>query len=413
MPHRCRCDAHAGRTDPVSPRRRDVVIAGGGPAGAAAAIALARAGRDVLLVAGSDEAGFKVGEGLPPNARSLLRELGVLERVLADGHRASPGTCAYWGDASPHTNDFLFQLHGHGLQLDRSRFDAMLRDAAAQAGTEVLPDALVRVVTAGDAARPHTISLRRVDARSHDTAACIEADWLVDASGRAASIARTLGARKLAHDGQIAFHQRLRSARNDDHDGRTWVEAVEDGWWYSVLLPSRERLVAFLTDADLSDHRRLLDGDGLWHALADAPALHAMCTAHGYAPASRASGADASGCHLDHASGERWLAVGDAALAFDPLSSKGIANAIYTGLRAADALLRHESGDVGAVDGYARHLLDIHRVYREQLRAFHAMETRWPEAPYWSRRQADSGLEALSPRASTPATRAASARSAP
>lgn len=397
----------------MSLRRRDVLIAGGGPAGAAAAIALARAGRDVLLVAGSDDAAFKIGEGLPPNARSLLRDLGVLERVLAEGHRTSPGTCAFWGDAAPHANDFLFQLHGHGLQLDRSRFDAMLRDAAAQAGAEVVPDALVRVVTAGDATHPHTIALRPADARSPDTTACMEADWLIDATGRAASLARALGARKLAHDGQIAFHQRLRSAHDDDHDGRTWVEAVEDGWWYSVLLPSRERLVAFLTDADLCDHRRLLDDDGLWRALADAPALHALCTAHGYAPASRALGADASGCHLDRAAGERWLAVGDAALAFDPLSSKGISNAMYTGLRAADALLRHGRGEVDAIDGYARHLLDIHRVYREQLRAFHAMEARWAEAPYWSRRQASPAADTLRLRAPTPATRAANARSAP
>lgn len=394
-------------------RRREVVIAGGGPAGAAAAIALARAGRDVLLVAGSDDAGFKIGEGLPPNARALLRELGLLERTLADGHRASPGTCAFWGSATAHANDFLFQLHGHGLQLDRSRFDAMLRDAAAQAGAEVLPDARVRIMAPGDATRPHRLALRPVEAQTHAEIESTDADWLIDATGRAASLARALGARRIAHDAQIAFHQRLRSERGDDHDGRTWVEAVEDGWWYSVLLPSRERMVAFLTDADLCDHRRLLDGDGLWRALADAPALHALCTAHGYAPASRALGADASGCHLDRAASERWLAVGDAALAFDPLSSKGISNAMYTGLRAADALLRHERGDLGVIDGYARHLLDIHRVHREQLRAFHAMETRWPEAPYWSRRQTSIRLEALSPRASTPATRAASARSAP
>lgn len=412
-PRRCRYDARAGRTEQVSTRRREVVIAGGGPAGAAAAIALARAGRDVLLVAGSDEDGFKVGEGLPPNARALLRELGVLERVLADGHRASPGTCALWGDAAPHANDFLFQLHGHGLQLDRRRFDAMLRDAAVQSGAEVVPDALVRIVTTGDATRPHTIALRPVGAQMHPPAESIEADWLIDATGRAASLARALGARRIACDGQIAFHQRLRSTRDDDHDGRTWVEAVEDGWWYSVLLPSRERLIAFLTDADLCDHRRLLDGDGLWRALADAPALHALCTTHGHAPASRTRGADASGCHLDSAAGPRWLAVGDAAMAFDPLSSKGISNAIYTGLRAADALLRHERGEADAIDCYARHALDIHRVYREQLRAFHLMEVRWPEAAYWSRRQTDAGTKALSPRAATLATRAAIGPSAP
>lgn len=369
-------------------RRREVVIAGGGPAGAAAAIALARAGRDVLLVAGSDDDAFKVGEGLPPNARSLLRDLGVLDRVLADGHRASPGTCAIWGDAEAHANDFLFQLHGHGLQLDRPRFDASLRDAAVRAGARILPDTLVRVLAPGDDTRPHRVTLRTAGGPHRAPEMSIEADWLIDATGRSASLARALGARKIAHDAQIAFHLRLRGAQGDDRDGRTWVEAVEDGWWYSVLLPSGERLVCFLTDADLCDHRRLLDGDGLWRALGDAPALHALCTTHGYAPASRALGADASGCHLDRAAGPRWLAVGDAALAFDPLSSKGISNAIYTGLRAADALLRHERGDAVALDGYARHLLDIHRVYREQLRAFHAMETRWPEAPYWSRRQA-------------------------
>lgn len=369
-------------------RRHEVVIAGGGPAGAAAAIVLARAGRDVLLVAGGDDTAFKVGEGLPPNARSLLRDLGVLERTLADGHRASPGTCAFWGNATAHANDFLFQLHGHGLQLDRTRFDAMLRDAAMQAGAEFLPDARVRIVAPVDSTRLHRLALHPVDAQTHVEAESIDADWLIDATGRAASLARALGARKVAHDGQIAFHQRLSSARDDDRDGRTWVEAVENGWWYSVLLPSRERLIAFLTDADLCDHRPLLDADGLWRALADAPHLHALCTAHGYSPASQTRGADASGCHLDRAVGERWLAVGDAALAFDPLSSKGISNAMYTGLRAADALLRHASGDLAAIEAYARHMLDIHRVYREQLRAFHAMEMRWPEAPYWARRLA-------------------------
>ncbi len=369
-------------------RRRDVVIAGGGPAGAAAAIVLARAGRDVLLVAGGDDTAFKVGEGLPPNARSLLRDLGVLERTLADGHRASPGTNAFWGDATAHANDFLFQLHGHGLQLDRTRFDAMLRDAAMQAGADILQGARVRIVAPGDATRPHRLALRPVDAQTHAEAESIDADWLIDATGRSASLARTLGARKVAHDGQIAFHQRLRTARDDDRDGRTWVEAVENGWWYSVLLPSRERLVAFLTDADLCDHRQLLDDNGLWRALADAPHLHALCTAHGYSPASQTRGADASGCHLDRAACDRWLAVGDAALAFDPLSSKGISNAMYTGLRGADALLRHASGDITAIDAYARHMLDIHRVYREQLRGFHAMERRWPEASYWARRLA-------------------------
>ena len=80
---------------------------------------------------------------------------------------------------------------------------------------------------------------------------------------------------------------------------------------------------------------------------------------------------------LDRAGGERWLAVGDAALAFDPLSSKGIASALYTGVRAAGVILASEQSDADAVDGYARHLREIHRVYRGQCWGFYAMERRW------------------------------------
>lgn len=362
----------------------DVAIAGGGPAGAAAGLALARAGLRVRLCEHDAARPFRVGEGLPPSARSLLRDLGVLDRMAADGHRPSPGTLSFWGRDTPHAEDTLFGVHGHGWQLDRVRFDAMLREATAAAGANVRA-ATLRLDAAGDAHAPHHLVAR--DAQGNEDV--IEARWLIDASGRAATFARALGAQRIAHDRLFAVHQRLQGGESEDRDGRTWVESVEDGWWYSVLLPSGERLVAFLCDADADDRRRLLDGDGLWRHLAGAPQLHALCTTHGLMPHGRAHGAEASSVELDHAAGERWLAVGDAALAFDPLSSKGISSALYTGLRAAQALLACERGDAGALDAYAQHLRDIHRVYRTQLRGFHAMETRWPTSPFWLRRQQD------------------------
>lgn len=96
----------------------DVAIAGGGPGGAAAAIALARQGQRVLLADAGTGRWPRIGEGLPPSARALLRELGVLDQVLAEGHRRSPGTLAFWGSNTAHTEDSLFGLHGDGLQLD-------------------------------------------------------------------------------------------------------------------------------------------------------------------------------------------------------------------------------------------------------------------------------------------------------
>jgi flavin-dependent dehydrogenase len=253
------------------------------------------------------------------------------------------------------------------------------------AGAVVHEGARLLLLERGDARAPHTVELRIGEAAPQR----VQARWLIDASGRSASLARALGARRIAHDRLLAFHQRPIGGAATDRDGRTWVEAVANGWWYSVLLPSGERLIAYLSDFSGEDgaaeRRKLLDGEGLWNALRSAPRLHALCMEHGWRPHGAVQGADASSTELDHAGGERWLAVGDAALAFDPLSSKGIANALYTGLRAAGVIWASERGDADAVSDYARHLREIHRVYREQCRGFYAMEGRWAENGFWRR----------------------------
>jgi flavin-dependent dehydrogenase len=366
----------------VQQKHFDVVIAGGGPAGAAAGLSLAQAGLRVLIADNSGPRAFRPGESLPPSARPLLQRLGVLDRTLSAGHRPSVGTLACWGGPQPQSKDFIRQLHGHGLQLDRLRFDRDLREAACQAGAQLLTDTTLRLLRAGRHGQPHQLRLQF----AHNREQTIEADWVIDASGRAASLARALGARRVRHDALIAFYLRLQGGSEHDQDGRTLVEAVEDGWWYSSLLPSGQRLLVFLGDSDLLQHRRLLSAGRLWDALQNAPMLSRLCLQHGWRPIEPSGGADASGSELDRAAGERWLATGDAALSFDPLSSKGIANALYTGQEAARALLSMRSGDAAAGARYCQHLTEVHAAYRQQLSACYALETRWPHAPFWARR---------------------------
>ena len=381
----------------MSDREFDVAIAGGGPAGAAAALTLARAGMRVLLAEAGEGNGFRIGEGLPPSARLLLAELGALEQVIADGHRASHGTLAFWGSDQAHPNDFLFQLHGTGLQLDRQRFDASLRQLAGESGARCAHASTLKLLGSAEAGSPHPLRLHSPEGDKD-----LSARWLLDATGRSAQFARACGARRRRHDHLIAFHLRLSNSHASDCDGRTWVEAVDDGWWYSVLLPSGERLVACLVDADLVDKRTLLSVPGFSAQLTKATHLHDLCTEHGWTPASRPQGADAGSCELESAAGHRWLAIGDAALAFDPLSSKGISNALYTGLAGAKAILAAEQGDADAPARYAGHVAEIHRVYRQQLSTFYAMEQRWPQAPFWRRRQLACAKRPLSEEPSLP-----------
>lgn len=61
-------------------------------------------------------------------------------------------------------------------------------------------------------------------------------DWLVDATGRSAALARQHGAGRVQHDALVAFHARFAAGRAGDRDARTVIEAAPGGWWYTALV---------------------------------------------------------------------------------------------------------------------------------------------------------------------------------
>jgi 2-polyprenyl-6-methoxyphenol hydroxylase-like FAD-dependent oxidoreductase len=362
----------------VTEPRFAAVIAGGGPAGAAAALVLARGGRRVLLVDDRPRGAFRIGESLAPAVHPLLRDLGVLDGFLGDGHLPSHGNLSSWGAPGLHASDFIFDPHGHGWHLDRARFDAGLRDAARDAGAVVREDARVAAVEREGEGW-------RVTLRTDGGDEAVVCDALVDATGRAAFVARQQGAARVHGDALVAFFARYRAAVEGDRDARTMIESTPHGWWYTALIPG-ERVVAWLTDADLVDRAALLTVDGFTAAVARTTHVSAALAKHGYAMTGRPRGTDAGSARLDCFVGDGWLAVGDAALAFDPLSSQGILTALYTGLRGGQALDARLGGDAGALPAYAARLEEIHRAYVQNRTTFYGFERRWPDHPFWRRR---------------------------
>jgi flavin-dependent dehydrogenase len=91
---------------------------------------------------------------------------------------------------------------------------------------------------------------------------------------------------------------------------------------------------------------------------------------------------------LDRIAGDGWLAAGDAAAAYDPLSSQGVGSALGAGFYAGHAAADHLAGRGEALPAYLHLLQESYAACLDLQRRHYRRERRWPEAAFWRRRHA-------------------------
>jgi flavin-dependent dehydrogenase len=219
----------------------------------------------------------------------------------------------------------------------------------------------------------------------------VVASFVVDATGRSASFATRQGRRRCFSDRLVALAAVVRLRDKAVLDHATLVEACESGWWYSSLIPGDRLVLAWMSDSDIV-HRSSSSQLGPWLAQLRAAPLTAA-RALKAETAERIFTWPARSYCLDAASGPRWLAVGDAASSWDPLSSVGITKALRTGKLGAFALLDAIRGIEGGSEKFRKIIAAEHDHYRSDRRAVYQLERRWSRSTFWQRRHAGVRLD--------------------
>jgi len=294
---------------------------------------LHRAGARVLL-ASRPRARAPRYEAMAPAILPRLAALDLTE-ALALG-RPLAGVAGSWAGRSV-DRSHLFDPFGAAHVVERNAFDNRLRVGATRVGVPVVAIERTSRPTRDDAGW-------RVEL-SGSQPATVHASWLVDATGRAAAIARPVGAvRRRSGPSRTAFAGVV-PAKGRVTDALV-IESTEDGWWYAVQASAHEWYVGHVTA-----HRSELPN---WRSGLLATREIRTLLRDNAMPTGPLDVLPASDAVCEPAFGAGWIAVGDAAAAHDPLDGAGVLRAFDSGMEAARALEAAASGRLDDLDGYGR-----------------------------------------------------------
>lgn len=352
----------------------DVLVIGGGPAGAVTAAVLAREGLKVVLFEQERFPRHHVGESLQPATIELLdRYLGLGPLLAEQGFARKYGAVYVWGETrDPWSVLFDSRLEADLPKLDeaamlagpyeyawqvlRERFDALLLDEAVRSGVDVREQTAVSAPLVEDG---RVVGVRL---RSGET---LRANLVVDASGQSCVLGRKLGLYADVPD----MHATATYAYYDGAGGidgplgrhAQLVVTLKEGWaWFipvsaertSVGIVSRER--GRMTPerfAELLAEAELPMGQGVQVVDPDGTSLR---FANDWSFAQKA------------AAGPGYVLVGDAACFVDPILSGGVDFAVRGACNAALAILtslRDPAAEQSAFERYDKRLREEYRAY--------------------------------------------------
>ena len=365
----------------------DVAVVGDGIAGLVAHFVLQCQRpelRTVLLRAPKQRSEVpKVGEHIPASIQPLLEELGLWGSFCRQNYLEVNTHYSVWGSGLVQELNAIASNHAGGWSINRHAFEQWLYDQTAE--LRASPTQLAAIV-------------RKVEKRSGGVLALVldqsvelGARFVIDATGRKALIARKEAHRVKLDKLICAYNYFCQMDKSFEPSVGPLIEACADGWFYSSVLPERRMVVCWFTDADLMTpaKTRVQRNQGWYEQLRTSNVTRRRLVSAGYEldrpEYPNHFYADASTQCIAHLYGRNWVAVGDAAMTFDPLSSHGMVSAVWSGKKAAQAVIDGFDGSSESLADYAQTFLQGFQTYRNDRRRYYGVEKRY-DSEFWRRR---------------------------
>lgn len=354
-----------------------VIIIGGGPAGIAAALTLNARHIPCIVVDAKTGRYHQYGECLPPNAMPLFKQLGLEHLLDNEEHVHYHGNQSVWVNNKIEEKIFLFHKHNQGILLNRPLFEEQLRDLLLKSKSRLLTGyAFHNVVSQGNKLN--------VILKSKTETIHISCNYIVDATGRKASVCRKLNRQKEQLDQLAALHCQF--TLNTTIPKYVYTESFENGWIYAAPLSRRKLSVMLFTDMDLlpaKDKQQSFICDSVNNTTLIKQLFNKPLTSD---KINKLKTLAANSTRMQKPYGENWIAIGDAAYSFDPISSYGITSALAAGYYGGHALADTLAQKADALQTYQYIMENAFVHYHIKLYEHYKAEQRWPNNLFWQRR---------------------------